>query len=81
MAYIEFRNVCKIYGSGEQEIRALDNITFDVEKLLRLTVSIEEQPANINHISVTLSVLKLIPHEIFFKFVQPLKRPPIEVTL
>lgn len=32
MAYIEFRNVCKIYGSGEQEIRALDNITFDVEK-------------------------------------------------
>ena len=32
MAYIEFRNVCKIYESGEQEIRALDNITFDVEK-------------------------------------------------
>ena len=32
MAYLEFRNVCKIYGSGEQEIRALDNITFDVEK-------------------------------------------------
>lgn len=32
MAYIEFRNVCKIYGSGEQEIRALVNITFDVEK-------------------------------------------------
>ena len=32
MAYIEFRNVCKIYGSGEQQIRALDNITFDVEK-------------------------------------------------
>lgn len=32
MAYIEFRNVCKIYGSGEQVIRALDNITFDVEK-------------------------------------------------
>lgn len=32
MAYIEFRNVCKIYGSGEQKIRALDNITFDVEK-------------------------------------------------
>ena len=32
MAYIEFRDVCKIYGSGEQEIRALDNITFDVEK-------------------------------------------------
>ena len=32
MAYIEFRNVCKLYGSGEQEIRALDNITFDVEK-------------------------------------------------
>lgn len=32
MAYIEFRYVCKIYGSGEQEIRALDNITFDVEK-------------------------------------------------
>lgn len=32
MAYIEFINVCKIYGSGEQEIRALDNITFDVEK-------------------------------------------------
>ena len=32
MAYIEFRNVCKIYRSGEQGIRALDNITFDVEK-------------------------------------------------
>ena len=32
MAYIEFRNVCKIYGSDEQEIRDLDNITFDVEK-------------------------------------------------
>ena len=32
MAYIEFRNVCKISRSGEQEIRALDNITFDVEK-------------------------------------------------
>ena len=32
MAYSEFSNVCKLYGSGEQEIRALDNITFDVEK-------------------------------------------------
>ena len=32
MAYIEFQSVCKIYHMGQNEIRALDNITFDIEK-------------------------------------------------
>ena len=32
MAYIEFKNVCKIYHMGQTEIRALDNISFDVDK-------------------------------------------------
>lgn len=32
MAYIEFDNVSKIYKSGEQEIKALDGISFTVEK-------------------------------------------------
>lgn len=32
MAYIEFKSVCKIYHMGQNEIRALDNITFDIEK-------------------------------------------------
>ena len=32
MAYIEFDKVCKIYRSGEHEIRALDNMTFEIER-------------------------------------------------
>lgn len=32
MAYIEFCDVCKIYKSGTQEIRALDNMNFQIEK-------------------------------------------------
>ena len=32
MAFIEFRNVSKIYKMGEVEIKALDDISFDIEK-------------------------------------------------
>ena len=32
MSFIEFKNVSKIYKMGEVEIRALDNISFDIEK-------------------------------------------------
>ena len=32
MAYIEFNNVVKCYGSGATEIRALDGATFCVEQ-------------------------------------------------
>ena len=32
MAYIEFRNVSKIYQMGEVEIKALDDISFSIEK-------------------------------------------------
>ena len=32
MAYLEFDKVCKIYKSGESEIRALDEITFTIEQ-------------------------------------------------
>ena len=32
MAYIEFKNVCKIYHMGQTETRALDNISFDIDK-------------------------------------------------
>lgn len=32
MAYIEFKNICKIYHMGQTEIRALDNISFDIDK-------------------------------------------------
>ncbi len=32
MAYIEFKSVCKIYHMGQTEIRALDNISFDIDK-------------------------------------------------
>lgn len=32
MAYIEFNDVCKIYRSGDNEIYALDRMTFSVEK-------------------------------------------------
>ena len=32
MAFIEFRDVCKTYQMGEVEIRALDNINFEIEK-------------------------------------------------
>lgn len=32
MAYIEFDNVCKVYHMGQTEIKALDNISFAIEK-------------------------------------------------
>ena len=32
MAYITFENVTKVYRSGEQEVRALDGMSFTVEK-------------------------------------------------
>ena len=32
MAFIEFKNVSKIYKMGEVEIKALDDISFEIEK-------------------------------------------------
>ena len=32
MAFIEFENVSKIYKMGEVEIRALDEISFEIDK-------------------------------------------------
>ena len=32
MGFIEFKNVSKIYNMGEVEIRALDDINFEIEK-------------------------------------------------
>lgn len=32
MAYIDVKQVSKIYGSGEQEVRANDNINFEIKK-------------------------------------------------
>lgn len=32
MAYIDVKHVSKIYGSGEQEVRANDNINFEIKK-------------------------------------------------
>ena len=32
MAYIEFKNVSKIYDTGEVKIKALDNASFEIEK-------------------------------------------------
>lgn len=32
MPFIEFRNVCKTYGSGEVKVEALRDATFDIEK-------------------------------------------------
>lgn len=32
MAYIEFRNVCKIYKMGDVEIKALNHASFEIEK-------------------------------------------------
>ena len=32
MAYIELRNVTKIYKSGELEVKALDDVSFDIEQ-------------------------------------------------
>ena len=32
MAYIEFRNVFKIYATGESKVIALDNVNFDIEQ-------------------------------------------------
>ena len=33
MSYIEINNVCKIYKSGEVEIKALDNASFTLKKI------------------------------------------------
>ena len=32
MAYIEFKNVNKVYKMGEVEIKALSNTSFEIEK-------------------------------------------------
>ena len=32
MAYIEFKNVSKIYKSGDIEVKALDNVNFEIEQ-------------------------------------------------
>ena len=32
MSFIEFKNVCKIYQMGEVEIKALDDISFEIDK-------------------------------------------------
>ena len=32
MSYIEYRNVSKLYGAGEAQVRALDDVSFHVEK-------------------------------------------------
>ena len=32
MAYIDVKHVSKIYGSGEQEVRANDDINFEIFK-------------------------------------------------
>ena len=32
MAYIEFKNVSKIYKSGDIEVKALDNVSFEIEQ-------------------------------------------------
>ena len=32
MAYISFKDVCKIYTQGNQQIKALNNMSFDIEK-------------------------------------------------
>lgn len=32
MAFIEVKNLCKVYGSGEAEIKALDNINLNIEQ-------------------------------------------------
>ena len=32
MAYIEFDNVMRVYGSGEAEVHALDGASFEVER-------------------------------------------------
>lgn len=32
MAYIQFKNVSKIYNSGEVEVKALENVNFEIEQ-------------------------------------------------
>ena len=32
MAYIEFQDVKKVYGAGNAQVRALDGVSFQVEK-------------------------------------------------
>ena len=33
MAYIQFKNVNKIYSSGEVEVKALDNVNFEITSI------------------------------------------------
>ena len=47
MAYITFENVTKVYRSGEQEVRALDGMSFTVEKgelCVIVGPSVQEKP-------------------------------------
>ena len=32
MSFIEFKNVCKVYGKGENTVKALNNANFNIEK-------------------------------------------------
>ena len=32
MAYIQFKHVSRIYNSGEVEVKALDNVNFEIEQ-------------------------------------------------
>ena len=32
MAFIEIKNLCKVYGKGEVEVKALDNINLNIEQ-------------------------------------------------
>lgn len=32
MKILEIKNLCKVYGKGETEVKALDNVSFDVEQ-------------------------------------------------
>ena len=32
LSFIEFKNVCKVYGKGENTVKALNNANFNIEK-------------------------------------------------
>lgn len=32
MSYIEVKNLSKIYGTGELEVKALDDVSFDIDQ-------------------------------------------------
>lgn len=32
MSYIEIKNLSKIYGTGELEVKALDDVSFDIDQ-------------------------------------------------